>query len=199
MVTPALIDINILALKHLDKAYFYLQGRDYDSCTASLHSVNAALPPEYHIEFNSALYQAKIEHPLEIYCKKCGAHLMRDQIKIWDMLLPLELQIGRASKTVKAWTCTDCNSVNILSESKMVKKIAKEPFFIKVVPMPPERKQNLSDRTSYHIKYKSWFGMVVSELTRQISQLRWDNHTPSDKGNIEEMQEKMLEVLEGKY
>ena len=199
MVTPALIDINILCLKHLDKAYYYLSGQDYDSCTASLHSVNAALPPEYHIQFNTESYESETKHPIEIYCKPCGSKHKRDEIKIWDMLLPLSLQIGHSSKTIKAWTCPDCQSSNILTESKLVKRVTKEPFFIKVVPRPPERKQNLSDRTSFHIHYKAWFGMVVAELTRQISQLRWDNHTPGDRGSTEELQESILKVLEEKY
>jgi len=199
MVTPALIDINVLALKHLDKAYFYKSIGDYDSCTDSLQSVNAALPPEYHIKFSTQQYEDLVSHPLEIFCKHCGTSHNRDTIRVWNMLLPLSLQIGKLSTTVRAWTCPDCKRTNILSESKIKKKIIEEPYFIKVVPEPPRRKQNLDDRVSFTITYKLWFGRTVRELTRQISQLRWDNHQSESKNGVDELQETILTALENKY
>lgn len=190
MPTAALIDVNHMALKHLDKAFYYLASQDYDSCTSSLHSVNASLPPEYHIKFDTQKYNEMIKHPLEIYCKSCGVKHNRDEIQTWDMLLSLPEQIMAKAKSVKAWTCADCKYDNILTESKIVQGVHEEPFFTKVVPMPPERKQNLSDRTAYHIKYRSWFGMVVAELTRQISQLRWDHWKQGDENmELSELQQ----------
>lgn len=199
MVTPALIDLNILALKHLDKAYYALSHQDYDACTAALHSVNAALKDGYRVEFNTQKYREKTEHPTKIFCKPCGVECNRDDISTWDMLLPLAQQIESGNKFTKAWNCKSCKGINILSESKIEKQILEEPFFLKIVPYPPSRKQNLSDRTTYHIKYKSWFGMVVSELTRQISQLRWDNHHPGDEAGMEQFQEELLQSLDSKY
>uniref|UniRef100_A0AAT9J762 ORF14 n=1 Tax=Nitrosopumilaceae spindle-shaped virus TaxID=3065433 RepID=A0AAT9J762_9VIRU len=199
MVTPALIDLNILALKHLDRAYFALYHQDYDACTASLHSVNAALKDGYRVEFNTDKYRAATEHPTLIYCKPCGTKFNKDDIKMWNMLLPLAQQIGSGSTHTKVWTCHECKATNILSESKIEKQILEEPFFLKIVPYPPSRKQNLSDRTTYHIKYKAWFGMAVSELTRQISQLRWDNHRPGDEQGMDQIQEQILATLDSKY
>ena len=152
----------------MDNAKFYLQSQDYDSCTAALHSVNAALPPEYQITFDTLKYNEMIKHPLEIFCKSCGEAHNRDQIKTWNKLLSLSEQILTNNKMTKAWTCSKCNADNILVDSKLVQKVREEPFFTKIVPMPPERKQSLQDRTAFHIKYKGWFGNVVAELTRQI-------------------------------
>jgi hypothetical protein len=199
MVTPALIDLNILALKHLDRAYFALAHQDYDACTASLHSVNACLKDGYRVTFNTEEYKAKTEHPTQIYCKPCGKVFNRDSIKVWHMLLPLVMQVGTGNTHTKVWTCSDCQGTNVLSESKIEKQILEEPFFLKVVPYPPSRKQELSDRTTYHIKYKAWFGMAVSELTRQISQLRWDNHRPGDEQGMDEFQDELLKTLDSKY
>lgn len=184
----------------MDKAFFYLNGYDYDACTGALHSVNAALPPEYQIKFDTDEYNKMISHPLEIYCKKCGVIHNRDEIKIWDMLLPLSDQIFSNEKTIKTWTCNDCNANNILKESKLVQKVREEPFFTKVVPMPPERKQNFGDRTTYHIKYRAWFGNVVAELTRLISQLRWDHWKQADEGfDMAELAQLIEKNLENKY
>lgn len=198
MPTAALIDLNHIALKHLDKAFYYLAGQDYDSCTSSLHAVNAALPPEYHITFDTEAYNKMIKHPLEIFCKSCGESHNRDEIKTWDMLLPLYQQIVTKSKSVKAWTCDKCNADNILLDSKMIQKVREEPFFTKVVPSPPERKQSLGDRTSFHIKYRAWFGNVVAELTRQISKLRWDHWKQGDDNldmaDLQQVLEKGLET-----
>ena len=201
MPTAALIDLNHLALKHLDDAKFYLRGDNYDSATASLHSVNAALPPEYQIKFDTDEYNRLIKHPLEIYCKKCGEMHNRDEIQIWNLLLPLNEQILAKDKTTKAWSCAKCDSVNILLESKLVQKVREEPYFTKVVPMPPERKQSFGDRTSFHIHYRAWFGNVVAELTRAISQLRWDHWKQGDEDNLNlaELKEALSSNLESSF
>ncbi len=199
MPTAALIDLNHIALKHLDKAIFYLQTQEYDSCIASLHAVNAALPPEYHIHFDTDEYNKMILHPLEIFCKSCGEPSNRDEIVLWDLLLPLHEQILLGTKTIEAWTCSKCNKNNILSESKIVQKVHQEPFFTKVVPMPPERKQNFGDRTSYHIKFRAWFGMVVAELTRQISQLRWDHWKQGENEENADLQQVLDTNLEAVF
>lgn len=200
MPTAALIDLNHIALKHLDKAFYYLQLKEYDSCTASIHAVNASLPPEYHIIFDTEKYSGLIEHPMEIYCKSCGVNFKRDSIKTWDMLLPLFEQVISKTKTVKAWSCPDCNKINILRESKIILTVREEPFFTKVVPMPPEQKQSVGDRTSFHIKYRSWFGMVVAELTRQISQLRWDHWKQGDDNlDLGDLQQVLNTNLEGSF
>ncbi len=199
MVTPALIDLNILALKHLDRAYFALAHQDYSACTASLHSVNACLKDGYRVEFDSDKYEKLTAHPTKIFCTPCGKEYNRDDIKTWQMLLPLVMQIGSGSKTTKVWSCTECKATNVLSESKIEKQRLEEPFFLKVVPFPPSMKQDAGDRTTFHLKYKTWFGMAVSELTRQISQLRWDNHRPGDQEGMDEMQEQILATLDSKY
>lgn len=198
MPTAALIDLNHLALKHLDKAFFYLQVQDYDSCVGSLHAVNAALPSDYQIVFDSDDYKQKISHPIEIYCKHCPAIMKRDDIKIWKMILPLHEQIITKTKTVDAWTCPECKEENILVDSKVIRKERQEPFFTKVVPAPPERKQNLGDRTAYHVKFRAWFNNVVAELTRQISQLRWDHwkQGEDENMNIEELQSVLANNME---
>lgn len=200
MPTAALIDLNHIALKHLDKAFWYLEKQEYDQCTASLHAVNAALPPEYHITFDTSKYYEMIKHPIEVFCKSCGDAQMRDELKTWDMVLTIEQQLLSGKKTIKAWTCSGCEFVNILEDSKMVEKVREEPFFTKVVPEPPTKKQELGDRTAYHIKYKAWFGMVVAELTRQISKLRWD-HWKQGEGDFdsEALESTLAENLEDKF
>ena len=141
-----------------------------------------------------------VSHPIEIYCKSCGSKHKRDQIKTWDMLLTLTEQMLAKKKTIKAWTCEECNADNILTSSKIILTEREEPFFTKVVPMPPERKQNLGDRTAYHIKYRSWFGMVVAELTRQISQLRWDHWKQGDENQDgTDLQQLLATNLEGSF
>lgn len=198
--TAALIDLNHLALKHLDKAFFYLQTQEYDLCTAELHAVNASLPPDYQITFDDVKYKELTEHHLEIFCKHCAESTFRDKIKLWNMLLPLDIQIIEKRKFVKAWTCEKCNDQNILSESRLVQAVHENPHFTKVVPMPPTRKQSASDRTAYHIKYKSWFGNVEGELTRQISQLRWDHWKRGDQDaiDVDEIKD-AIQNLEDKY
>ena len=61
MPTAALIDLNHVALKHLDNAKFYLSIQDYDSCTAALHAANAALHPDYRITFDTEKYKLSSE------------------------------------------------------------------------------------------------------------------------------------------
>jgi hypothetical protein len=201
MPTAALIDLNHLALKHLDKAFFYLLTQDYDSCVGSLHAVNASLPKEYQINFDTIEYNKAIQHPLEILCKSCGTSYNRDEITLWPMILPLHEQIVTKKKTVDAWTCKECNMNNILIDSKFIQKERQEPYFTKIVPQPPERKQNLGDRTAYHVKFRAWFNNVVAELTRQISQMRWDHwkQGEDENMNVEDMQSLVDKNLEGSY
>src|SRR5215467_2077629 len=101
MKAGALIDLNHLAFKHFDKADYYLQGQDYDLCVASLHGINAALPPDYRVTFNTQQYQELTDKKLEIFCRSCGTEYNRESIQVWDMLLPLDEQIFTTEKYVK--------------------------------------------------------------------------------------------------
>ena len=198
MKAGALIDLNHLCFKHIDKADYYLQGKDYDLCVAELYGVNAALPETggYRVEFNTQKFKEMTDKRLEVLCKSCGESYNRDNLIIWDMLLPLNEQILSTEKFVKAWTCEKCKASFPLSDSKMILKEVQADFYIGVVPEPPQRNQNLSDRTTFHIKFKSWYGMVKAELTAKITKLRWDYHNEDENESLGEM---IMEGLESKY
>ena len=196
MKAGALIDVNHLAFKHIDKADYYLAGKDYDLCLAELHGVNACLPHDHRIEFNTDKFKELTDKKLEVVCKSCGETYNRDKLTVWDMLLPLDEQIFSTEKFVKAWTCEKCKASYPLSDSRMILKEVQSDFFIGVVPEPPQKNQNLSDRTTFHIKFKSWYGMVKAELTAKITKLRWDYHKEDENESLGEM---IMEGLESKY
>lgn len=64
----------------------------------------------------------------------------------------------------------------------MIQKILGEPYFLKVVPKPPERKDGLMDRATYHNKISVWFWTFIDEIEERLGQFRDDNWSRGDEG-----------------
>ena len=75
----------------------------------------------------------------------------------------------------KVWNCPACDSENRLSQTRMIQKVLALPSFIKVVPEPPQRKDGLTDRKTYHKIFSRWFWQFLDELEAQAANFRDDN------------------------
>jgi len=63
----------------------------------------------------------------------------------------------------------------------MKQKILSEPYFLRIVPKPPQRKDGLMDRSTYHSKIAVWIWTFLDELEERMAQFRDDNWSKGDE------------------
>ena len=59
----------------------------------------------------------------------------------------------------------------------MEQTILKQPYYLGVVPMPPQRKDGLLDRVRYDREFERWAWVMLAELEHKMATYRdanWD-------------------------
>ena len=168
-------DVNTAFIKYRNIATSSLSSRNYDSLFGALYAINGMLPKEYRVKISTIEYNKLTKQDLFVTCNKCQTEIDFKAVQVFRLLMPLvETAITQVS-TMKVWVCTACNYENKLLKTKMSQKTLQEPYFLKVVPKPPLRKDGLSDRSSYHRKVSQWAWGLLDELETQMAQFRDDN------------------------
>ena len=90
-------------------------------------------------------------------------------------------------QTTQIWHCPECKTENRLSKTRMIQKVMSLPSFIKVVPEPPQRKDGLTDRKTYHKIFSRWFWQFLDELEAQAANFRDDNWQKDGQSEIEDV------------
>ena len=180
MPQARLPDINAAFTKYRNEAIISWKGLNYPSCIGSLFAFNGLLASKYRVKVSTSLYREKIRNDIIVTCKECDKESDFKTVKVFDLLLPMISRFIVESQTQKVWVCPKCNKNNDLLNTKMVQKVLQEPSFLQVVPNPPERKNGLLDRTSYHRKFSVWFWQFIDELEAQAAQFRDDNWVKKD-------------------
>jgi hypothetical protein len=155
---------------------------NWDKVFGSLFSWNALLPRmkdddgnlKYRIRISDIEYQKLTEINSEAQCNKCEAYTDYTKIHVFDLLVPLMVQILSGEKTSKVWICPKCKDENIITETDILENHLQEPYYLGVVPKPPHRKEGLSDRGAYDRKVTAWAWNLIAELEEKSTQFRED-------------------------
>jgi len=148
----------------------------------SLYSWNALLPRnkdedgllKYRIRISDIDYEKATAINSEAQCTKCEACTDYTKIRVFDLIVPLTVEILSGDKTSKVWICPKCKLENLIIDTDILETHLQEPYYLGIVPKPPTRKEGLSDRGSYDRKVTSWAWNFVAELEEKSTQFRED-------------------------
>lgn len=181
MPQARLPDINTAYITYRREVISSLKSRNYSACFGSLYALNGLLPVEYRVKISSIDYEEKTRQDIFVICKFCKIELDFKTIKVFDLLLPLVNSVLSANTHERIWVCTACNKNNRLEQTDMKQKILSEPYFLRIVPKPPQRKDGLMDRSTYHSKIAVWIWTFLDELEERMAQFRDDNWSKGDE------------------
>ncbi len=175
MPQARLPDINTRFIKFTNEAISSWKSENYDACLGSCYALNGLLAPEYRVTISTKDYEDKIKHDLLVVCNHCTAQSKHREANLFNRLCSSSLRYILDEKFEQVWTCPQCHHDNILLKTHMIDKIAKEPNYLKVVAKPPERKEGMMARTTFHKKFSQWFWNFMDELGAQMALFRDDN------------------------
>ena len=89
-------------------------------------------------------------------------------------MIPLVEGILSGRDTSKIWICPKCDNENKILETDIIESQLQQPYYLGVVPFPPQRKEGLQDRHQYDRKVTAWAWNFIAELEEKSTQFRED-------------------------
>jgi len=151
----------------------------YDACVGALYSLMGLLPSDYRPTISTEEFDILTSQNLMAVCSECSTENNFAQVKTFNMTLPFLANVISGQQTEKVWSCISCGRDNRLSTTKLIQKVLKEPYFLKVIPSPPGRKDGMLGRTQFTIKFSSWFWLALSSIEAQMGRYR-EEYQPKD-------------------
>lgn len=186
MPQARLPDINTAYITYRREVLVSLKTNNYTSCIGSLYALNGLLPEKYRITISNMAYAEKTMQDLLVICRHCKQKLNYKKIKILKVIVPLIEGLVSGQSYHKVWDCILCQKENSLDHTEMIQQVLKEPSFLQVVPRPPNRKEGMKDRTTYHNQFVIWAETLLIELEAQMAQFRDDNWHKGDDPLLDE-------------
>lgn len=179
---------------------------NFTAITAYLNSINGALPDEYTVKISTSKYNDIIQQDLIYPCNHCTTEYEykdendkiktetrptehnKNKVKIKTKLLDSTLSILSSKKTVQVWECPKCHKDNLLSKTNPIQTKLAEPYFLRVIPNPPNRTGSLLDRTGYKINFVRWAFQFYNELSHSMSRYRLEYQPKDSDLDLSEIQ-----------
>jgi len=188
-----------------------LQRKEYDGARSALMNLNTSLGNDYLVNISTEQYEDAIKTQLMYQCSNCfqtekkivnegeddeytkeiqvPSEIPDEQVKVFDMILPLIASVVHNAKTKRVWFCPKCNHENNMSSTVKFLSERQKPYYLKVVPDSPVSRRGL-DRQFPH-KFGQWFYNFLEEITAQevlyrkeyVSQHGEDMPTFKDQGD----------------
>ena len=185
MPQAQLIDINTAAITHRNGVLSGITNRDYAKTIRHLKCYNAALPLEYKIKIDTEEYNNKIKQNIVAECKHCKGPTPQSDIKILRLLLSETQQLIEKQTHDYFWICPKCNKDNRQIETVFIQDVHAQPYYLKIVPEPPARKNGLGNRVSFDILFEAWASNFLEELEEAAAKYRQE-YKPKDQSEIDE-------------
>ncbi|MGI0021502.1 MAG: hypothetical protein ACRD9Q_01450 [Nitrososphaeraceae archaeon] len=183
MPQSRLPDINSAFVTYRREIINSVHNNNYQSCFGSLYAINALLPPEYRVKISNIQYEAATKSEINAECYNCNEKTPYESVQVFDLLLPFVDSVVTGNDTIKVWICPKCNKECEITETKYFHSSVQQPHFEHCVPLPPERKHGLLDRTAYTKQVENWILTFLVELEERMGQFREDNW---QKGGMQE-------------
>ncbi len=129
---------------------------------------------KYRIRISDIEYDKLTAVNTEAQCNHCEACTDYTKIHVFDMIVPLVVEILSGNNTSKVWICPKCKLENIITDTDILENHLQEPYYLGVVPKPPTRKEGLQDRGAYDRKVTAWAWNLIAELEEKSTQFRED-------------------------
>ena len=113
-----------------------------------------------------------------------------NQVKVFDMILPLIASVVQNNKTERVWFCPKCDYKNHMATTVKLLSERQKPYYLKVVPDSPVSRRGL-DR-EFPFRFGQWFYNFLEEITAQevlyrkeyVAQHGEEMPTFQDKGDL---------------
>lgn len=184
MPQARLPDINTAYITYRREALSSMKSKNYVACIGALYALNGLLPKKYRVTISTIEYDKLTQKHLLVTCPKCRKEdIDFTQVKIHKVILPVIDNLISNEEYIKVWYCPNplCNAENKIQTTRMVQQVLKEPAYFQVVPKPPNRKEGMKDRTTYHNQFINWAETLLIELEAQMAQFRDDNWHKGDE------------------
>lgn len=175
MPQSRLPDVNTAIIVYRREAITDLKGQRYDGCLGALHALNGMLPDVYRVKISTTDYNKMMKEGLFATCNFCTEESNFQVVKTTDVFLPFDQSIVSENIKEKIWICSHCHKENKRSLTKFTHKTFEKPYYLRVVPDPPTRKDGVMARNEFHRKFSSWFWTMLGEIEAQLAQFRDDN------------------------
>jgi len=186
----ALPDLNTGYITYRREILTNLKSENYRYCIGALYTLNGMLPETYQIEISTIRYNEITQQKLLATCKHCEIVSDYTNLKIVNTLLPLVEGMIIGKDHEKMWYCNNCHKYNKLSQTDLGKNVPIEPYFLKVVPKPPERRDGIVDRLHYKKNIENWVITFLIEVEHQMGKYRRE-YVP--KGDRDEENMEMID------
>ena len=151
----------------------------FDACVGALYSLMGLLPNDYRPSLSTEEFELLTNQNLMAVCSDCNTENNFAEVRTYNVVLTFLANILSGQQTEKVWLCKQCNGENRLSNTKLIQKVLKEPYFLKVIPTAPGRKDGMLGRTQYNIKFSAWFWLALSSIEAQMGRYR-EEYQPKD-------------------
>ena len=185
MPQARLPDINTAFIRYRSEVLVGMKKGDWDSMHGSLNGINGLLPQEYQVKISDAKYYELVKEDIEYECNSCKyndgtpSNIPKVQIEVFTLYPDsVQLLLGAVGKV---WICPKCNKVQRLKDTNVVITKLENPYFLGVVPEPPNKKQGLMDKLTFEKKVVSWGWQMLNELEHKMALFRDDNWTRGDE------------------
>ena len=179
MPQAALPDINTILITYRREIISDLNHNNYSGVIGSLMAINAVLPEKYQVEISTNKYNETINHGLIAVCGHCKAETDYKDLVIKKVLQDSFKELLTNNEFDRLWSCPKCNKDNRLSKTQIIKPEPKTPYYIGIVPEPPERNDGMIDRTTYRKRFIAWARNFLVELEHQMGRYRIE-YVPKD-------------------
>ena len=179
-------DINTAFIKYRNEVIGAIKRLDFNQMHGSLNAINGMLPDQYQVTISTAKYEDLTRTDIQYLCKTCTANskepveIPKESIRVFE-LYPNAMQ-GLLYGGIKeqVWNCPNCHTTHILKETEISVTKLQDPYFIGVVPNPPNRKQGLMDKLTFNDKTVAWGWQMLNELEHKMAKFRDDNWSRGD-------------------
>lgn len=167
-------DINAAIVRYRNNMLHAFDNKEVNTVIFSWSGINSLLPDDYQVEINSEKYNKLVSENKVIACSKCEEKTPYNEVTFQTLLLPTVSSMVSQKTHETVWQCPKCNHENLFKfkQIKIVKY--KEPYFLGVIPDPPERHFGITDRSSFNAKFNKWFKVALDEIECKIGKYRAD-------------------------
>lgn len=184
MPQATLMDLNTSAITYRKEIIMNLKSKNYAMCFGALNAINGILFDQYRVKVSTAEYKLALQNAKTAACAFCTSETFDTKsgksiskptehdyytLKFYSLMLPNVARILADHEYDKVWDCPKCGKSNKLKDTKIFRNTLQKPYFLKVVPDAPERKDGIMDRSTYDKKIKSWILDYLGELEHQMA------------------------------
>jgi len=168
-------DVNTAFNTHRKRAIIAIEQRRWTECLGAEYAINAALPEEYRVIISDQEYKKLTKQDLTVICEACKEQFDYDAIKILNVITTSFERLVNKNRTIRVWYCPKCKHEYKLATTEIEQSILKQPYYLGVVPKPPQRSDGIADHVTYDREFERWAWTMLDELEQKMAQYRDDN------------------------